>query len=385
MFCPHAQDPVRAGILEQIPAVEVAEITKSLDADDIADILNDLPDNVLDDVLLSMDIQDRQRLASVLSYSDNTAGGLMNPEIVSVRADVTLDVVSRYLKQKGQLPDQTVSLMVVDRENTYLGVLPLAVVLTKNQEATVGEFLVSEINFPADTPAIDVAKAFEQRDMFSAAVVDADNKLLGAITIDDALDVIQEQAQHTMRSMDGLADDDMFAPLLVSAKLRALWLGINLMAAFLASYIVGRFEDTIQNLVALAILMPVVASMGGVAGSQALNITIRGLATGQITKANSAILIKKEVGVGMLNGITWALVVSVVSFFWFNNFALGVIIGLAMVINLIVAAFSGVVIPLILKKIGVDPAIAGGVVLITVTDVVGFATFLGLAAVYLNI
>ena len=380
----HAQDPVRAGILEQIPAVEVAEITKSLDADDIADILNDLPENVIDDVLLSMDTQDRQRLTSVLLFPEDTAGGLMNPEIVSVRADVTLDVVSRYLKQKGQLPDQTVALMVVDRVNTYLGVLPLTEVLTKNQDATVGEFLVSEINFPADTPARDVAKAFEQRDMFSAAVVDADNKLLGAITIDDVLDVIQEQAEHTMRSMDGLVDDDMFAPLLVSAKHRALWLGINLMAAFLASYIVGRFEDTIQNLVALAILMPVVASMGGVAGSQALNITIRGLATGQITKANSGMLINKEVGVGLLNGITWALVVSVVSVFWFNNYALGAIIGLAMVINLIVAAFAGVVIPLLLKKIGVDPAIAGGVVLITVTDVVGFATFLGLAALYLN-
>lgn len=380
----HAQDPVRAGLLEHMPPEEVAEVTKTLDADDIADILNDLPENVVDDVLFSMGAQDRQRLASVLSYPEDTAGGLMNPDIISVRADVTLDVVSRYLRQKGQLPDQTVTLMVVDRENSYLGVLPLIEVLTKSPDATVGEFLDTAVNFQVDAPAREVARVFEQRDIFSAAVVDADNKLLGAITVDDVLDVIQEQAEQTMRNMDGLVDDDMFSPLLVSAKHRALWLGINLMAAFLASYVVGRFEETIQQLVALAILMPVVASMGGVAGSQALNITIRGLATGQITKANSSLLLNKEVGVGILNGITWALVVAVVSIFWFDNYALGAIIGLAMVINLIIAAYSGVVIPLFLKKIGIDPAIAGGVLLITVTDVVGFATFLGLATLYLN-
>ncbi len=380
----HAQDPVRAGLLEQMPPEEVADVTKSLDADDIADILNDLPESVVDDVLFSMDIQDRQRLASVLSYSEDSAGGLMNPDIISVRADVTLDVVSRYLRQKGQLPDQTVSLMVVDRENSYLGVLRLIDVLTKSPDATVGEFLDSGVKFPADDPAREVARVFEQRDIFSAAVVDVNNKLLGVITVDDVLDVIQEQAEQTMRNMDGLVDDDMFSPLLVSARYRALWLGINLMAAFLASYVVGRFEETIQQLVALAVLMPVVASMGGVAGSQALNITIRGLSTGQITKVNSGLLINKEVGVGILNGLTWALVVAVVAIFWFDNYALGAIIGLAMVINLIVAAYSGVVIPLFLKKIGIDPAIAGGVLLITVTDVVGFATFLGLATFYLK-
>ncbi|NNE36728.1 MAG: magnesium transporter [Gammaproteobacteria bacterium] len=380
----HAQDPVRAGLLEQMPPAEVADVTKSLDADDIADILNDLPKSVVDDVLFSMDAQDRQRLASVLSYPEDTAGGLMNPDIISVRADVTLDVVSRYLRQKGQLTEQTASLMVVDRENAYLGLLPLIEILTKSPESTVGEFLVSEVNFSADTPAREVARVFEQRDIFSAAVVDADNKLLGVITVDDVLDVIQEQAEQTMRNMDGLADDDMFSPLLVSAKHRALWLGINLMAAFLASYVVGRFEQTIQQLVALAVLMPVVASMGGVAGSQTLNITIRGLATGQITRLNSRLLLNKEVGVGILNGITWALVVAVVAIFWFENYALGAIISLAMVINLVIAAYSGVIIPLFLKKIGIDPAIAGGVLLITVTDVVGFATFLGLASLYLN-
>ncbi|MGK0296592.1 MAG: magnesium transporter [Gammaproteobacteria bacterium] len=379
----HAQDSVRAGLLELMRPDEVAQATMHLDADDLADILNDLPETIADNVLLSMDVQNRQRLTSVLSYPDDTAGGLMNPDIVSVRADVSLDVVARYLRQRGKLPEQTVNLMVVDRENTYLGVLPLSYVLTNNPEVSVGEFLISEINFPDDTPSREVAKAFEQRDLFSAAVVDNKGKLLGSITVDDVLDVIQEQAEQTVRNMAGLVDHDMFAPLLSSAKYRGIWLGINLIAAFLASFVVGRFAETIQELVALAVLMPVVASMGGVAGSQTLNITIRGLATGQITRVNSQILINKELGVGILNGVTWACVVAFITILWFENYALGAIIGLAMVINLVVAAYAGVVIPLILKKVGVDPAIAGGVLLITVTDVIGFATFLGLASIYL--
>ncbi|NIN36159.1 MAG: CBS domain-containing protein, partial [Gammaproteobacteria bacterium] len=213
----HAQDSVRTGLLEQMHPNEVARATISLDADDVADILNILPEDVVDDVLLSMDAQNRQRLASVLSYPEDTAGGLMNPDIVSVRADVSMDVVSRYLRQKGELPDQAVNLMVVDRENTYLGVLPLAEVLTKSPDSSVGEYLIPEINFPADTPARDVARAFEQRDLFSAAVVDDDGKLLGSITVDDVVDVIQEQADETMRNLAGLGEDDTFAPLLNSA------------------------------------------------------------------------------------------------------------------------------------------------------------------------
>ena len=380
----HAHDSVRVGLMEQMHPNEVAKATMSLDADDVADILNDLPDDVVGNVLLSMDAQYRQRLASVLSYPEDTAGGLMNPDTVSVRADVTLDVVSRYLRQRGSLPDQTVNLMVVDRGNTYLGVLPLADVLTNSSDASVGEFLISEISFPADSPATDVAKAFEQRDLIVAAVVDNDGKLLGSITVDDVIDVIQEQAEHTVRSMAGLTDHDMFAPVLASAMYRALWLGINLTAAFLASFVVGRFEETISELVALAILMPVVASMGGVAGSQTLNITIRGLATGQITRANARMLINKELGVGLLNGATWACVVGIVAILWFDNYALGAIISIAMMFNLIIAAFAGAAVPLFLKKIGIDPALAGGVILITITDVVGFATFLGLATLYLS-
>jgi len=379
----HAHDTVRAGLLGQMHPDEIARTTMLLDADDLADILNTLPEQVVHSVMLALDTQKRKRLASVLSYPENTAGGLMNPDLVSVRADVTLDVVARYLRQKGKLPEPTSSLMVVDRENTYLGVLPLTAILTKNPDHNVTEYLVTEISFLADTPAEEVAKAFEQRDLLSAAVTDSDGKLLGQITIDDIVDVIQQQAEQTVRKMAGLVDHDMFAPVLISARLRAIWLGINLLTAFAASMVVGRFEQTILELVALAVLMPVVASMGGVAGSQTLNIAIRGLATGQLTRANARVLIKKEVAVGMLNGMIWALVVAGVSVLWFDNYALGVIIGLAMVVNLTIAALAGVVIPLTLKKFGVDPAIAGGVLLITITDIIGFATFLGLAALYL--
>lgn len=380
----HTQDSIRVGLMRQMHPDELAKVTMSLEADDLADILNDLPENVVDNVLLSMDEQRRRRLESVLSYPEDTAGGLMNPDIVSVRPDVSLDVVSRYLRQRGKLPEQIANLIVVDRKNTYLGVLRLSDLLTNNPDDNVSEYVISEINFPVDTPARDVAKAFEQRDLLSAAVVDNDGKLLGNITVDDVLDVIQEQAEHAVRSMAGLADHDIFEPLLTGAKRRAIWLGINLSAAFLASYVVGRFEETIEELVALAILMPIVASMGGVAGSQSLNITIRGLAAGHITRVNSRILINKEVGLGLLNGATWACVVGFITIIWFDSYALGGVISLAMVLNLFVASFSGVMIPLTLKKIGIDPAIAGGVLLITVTDVVGFGTFLGLAALFLG-
>lgn len=379
----HAQEAVRASLLERMHPDVIARATVALEADDLADVLNTLPDPVAHSVMLSMDIHKRKRLAGILSYTENSAGGLMNPEVVSVRADVSLDVVARYLRQKGRLAPLTPSLMVVDRDNTYLGVLPLTEILTQNPECNVAEFLVSEISFQADAPAEDVARTFEQRDLLAAAVIDPNGKLLGQITVDDVVDVIQQQAEQTVRKMAGLVDHDMFAPVLKSARLRAVWLGVNLVTAFIAAMVVGRFEHTIRELVALAVLMPVVASMGGVAGSQTLNIAIRGLATGQLTRANARNLIYKEVAVGILNGLLWASVVAVAAIAWFKNRELGIIIGLAMLINLSIGALAGATIPMLLKKIGIDPAIAGGVLLITVTDVTGFATFLGLATLYL--
>jgi magnesium transporter len=377
------QDAVRSSLLGHMQPQEVAEATQDLQSDDAADILQDLPENVVARVLASMDAQNRDRLASILSYPEDSAGGLMNNDVVSIRADVSLDVVSRYLRQLGSIPEQTDNLMVVDRANLYLGVLPLADILTKKSDASVGETMIKEAGITADTAEHEVARIFEQRDWFSAGVVNHRGELLGRITVDDVVDVIQDEAEHTLRSMAGLGDDDMFAPVFTSAKRRAIWLGINLLTAFLASWVIGRFSDTIEHLVALAVLMPIVASMGGVAGSQTLTIAIRGIALGQISKSNSRILMMKEVAVGIFNGFIWATVVAVVVSVWFDDTSIGFIIGLAMIINLIVAAFAGALIPMTLNRFGVDPAIAGGVILTTVTDVVGFMTFLGLATLFL--
>ncbi|MEJ2094518.1 MAG: magnesium transporter [Gammaproteobacteria bacterium] len=377
------QGSIRTELLEQMQPIEVVEVTKGLDTDDVADIIQELPDDLKDTVLLTMDEQRRQHLASVLSFPEDTAGGLMNIDIVSVRADVTLDVVIRYLRQLKNIPEQTDSLMVVDRENKYLGRLSLSDLLSNDPETSVGELMRESDGIPAMTPANEVAKIFEQRDLVSAAVINDDNILLGRITVDDVVDVIQEAAEQSMKNMAGVGFDEMFAPVLTSARRRTIWLGINLATAFLAAWVIGQFEDTIEQLVALAILMPIVAGMGGIAGSQTLTIAIRGIATGQLGKTTSRALMLKEGLVGVLNGSVWAVVVTVIVVLWFKNWPLGLVIGAAMVINLIVAALAGAVIPLALKRFGIDPAIAGSVLLTTVTDVVGFVSFLGLATLLL--
>ncbi len=379
----HMQDAVRTEFLEQMHPDEVADATKDLEADDVADILQDLPEDVADTVLRSMDEQNRERLSFVLTYPEDTAGGLMNIDVVSVRADVTLDVVARYLRLMGEIPEKTDNLMVVDRDNHYLGILALTELLIRDPETSVGEWMEEESYLSVSTPTTEVAKLFEQRDLLSAAVVDDENHLLGRITIDDVVDVIQEEAEHVVRSMAGLSDEDMFSPVIASTKRRAIWLGINLMTAFMAAWVIGRFEDTIQELVALAVLMPVVAGMGGIAGSQTLTIAIRGIALGQIVKTNIKPLIIKELTVGILNGIIWSCVVAVIVIAWFDNAYLGLIIGISMIINLVIAALAGATIPMMLKRYGIDPAIAGGVILTTITDVVGFMTFLGLATIFL--
>ena len=379
----HLQDAVRSKHLEQMHPQEVAEVTKDLETDDVADIIQDLPEDVQDSVLRSMDEQNRLRLASALSYPEDTAGGLMNNDVIPIRTHVSLDVVIRYLRRLENIPVKTDNLMVIDRESQYLGTLSVIDILVGNSETSVSELMKEDTGISADLSANEVAKVFEQRDLVSAAVVNAEGMLLGRITVDDVVDVIQEEAEQTVRNMAGLGDEDMFAPIFSSTKHRAIWLGINLATAFLAAWVIGRFEDTIEQLVALAVLMPIVAGMGGVAGSQTLTVAIRGIAIGHLTKSNAKALMLKEAAVGILNGLMWACMVSVIVVFWFDDTSLGFIIGVAMVVNLIVAALAGAVIPLALKRYGIDPAIAGGVLLTTVTDVVGFMTFLGLAAMFL--
>lgn len=381
----HAQESVRVSLLELMQPQDVAAATRSLDTDDAADILQDLPETLIENVLEAMDEQNRLRLASVLSYPEDTAGGLMNLDVLPVRADVTLDVVNRFLRRRNEIPEGTDVLMVVDRDNKYLGVLPLSALILNDSERTVGECMNADIEpLPATLPANEVAKLFEQRDFVSAPVVDDEQRLLGRITVDDVIDVIQEQAEQAFRRMAGVKEEeDLFAPIFGSARRRAVWLGINLATAFIAAAVIGRFEATIQQLVALAVLMPIVASMGGVAGTQTLTITIRGVALGQIGRANFRALFNKELGISLLNGLLWALVVAVAANLWFGNTMISLIIGTAMVITLASGAIAGVALPLFLKRIGIDPAIAGGVLLTTVTDVVGFFSFLGLATLVL--
>ncbi len=381
----NVNDEVRSGLIREMDREELVAAAEGMDTDDLADILPDLPEAVISELLQSMSEQDRQRLETVLVYPDDTAGGLMNLDTVTIRPHVSLDVVLRYLRFRGELPEPTDSLFVVNREDKYLGRVRLAQLVTSDPSLTVAEILDRELDpIPADTPASEVARLFEDHDLVSAPVVDEQGKLLGRITIDDVVDLIREQADHDIMARSGLdEEDDMFAPVLHSSKRRAVWLGVNLVTAFLASWVIGLFDETIEKVVALAVLMPIVASMGGIAGTQTLTLVIRGLALGQVSPSNAWRLMRKEVLVALVNGLLWAVVVAIVAIAWFQSVPLGVVIGMAIVVNLLVAAVAGALIPLALQRLGADPALAGGVVLTTVTDVVGFLAFLGLATLLL--
>ncbi len=378
-------DEVRTSLIETTGTEDLIHAANTLETDDLADILQDLPNVVIQEVLLSLSNQDRNRLETVLAYDEDCAGGLMNTDTVTVRPDVTLDVVLRYLRKRGEIPEQTDNLIVVDRTDHYIGLLPLSSLLTNEESLTVAELMqTDEAAIPVTMDEKDVALLFEQRDLISAPVVNEENSLLGRITIDDVVDVIREGADHSIMSMAGLDEEqDMFAPATRSARRRAIWLGINLCTALLASWVIGFYEETLEKVVALAILMPVVASMGGIAGSQTLTLVIRGIALRQIGRTNASLLLGKELTIGVLNGLLWAIVVAVVAGSWFQSTEIGLLIGSAMIINMVCAALAGVTIPLTLERLGIDPALAGGVLLTTITDVVGFVAFLGLATLYL--
>ncbi len=379
-------EEVRAGLIREMDTDELVAAAEGLEVDDLADLLRDLPENVNQQVLRSMDSQDRERLNAVLGFEDDTAGGLMNTDTVSVRPDVALETVLRYLRMRGDIPEKTDALFVVNRHDRYLGLLPLTRLLTEDPERTVGEVMDTGVEgIPPDTPASEVASLFQDRDLVSAAVIAADGRLLGRITVDDVVDVIRDEAEHSVMSMAGLDDDaDMFAPVVPSARRRGIWLGINLVTAFLAAWVVGLFEATIQQIVALAVLMPIVASMGGVAATQTMTLIVRGLALGQIERANARWLLTKEIAVALLNGLAWASVVALVALAWFHQWRIAAVIFAAMVVNLLAAALAGVTVPLALKRYGVDPAVAGGVIVTTVTDVIGFASLLGLGTLMLT-
>ncbi|MCH7536550.1 MAG: magnesium transporter [Proteobacteria bacterium] len=378
-------EEVRDGLIAGMPTEELIAAAEGMEVDDLADLLVDLPETLTQEVLQSLNKQDQERLQQVLAYDEESAGGLMNVDIVTVRPDVSLQVVARYLRLVGEIPDGTDSIFVVSRDNSYIGSLFLSRLLTSDPNEMVANVMSTDIMpIPAHTPSTEVVWEFENRDLLSAPVVDGDFRVLGRITVDDVVDVIRDEAEHSLMSAAGLdEEDDMFAPVVKSAGRRALWLGVNLCTAFLAAAVVDLFQATLEQLVLLAVLMPIVPSMGGVAGVQSLTIITRAMALGQINSANISGILRKEMLVGVLNGIGWAVVVSALTYMWFGDGSIGVIIGAAMIINLVVAAGAGFSIPLILRRLNVDPALAGGVVLTTVTDVVGYMSFLGLGAIFL--
>lgn len=381
----HVNDEVRSELIDGLDDAVLLQATEGLEMDDLADLIEDLPETVTQQVLRSMDRQNRERLEAVLSYPADSAGGLMNTDSVTVRPDVSLDVVSRYLRQRTTLPDQTDTLFVVSRYGRYLGLLSLARLVTVDPERDVSEVMNTSVEaLAADMSASQVAKRFQDLDLISAPVIDNEGMLIGRITIDDVVDVIRDEAEHSIMSMAGLdEEEDIFAPIPRSARRRAVWLGANLFTAFVASYVVGLFEATLSQVVALAVLMPIVASMGGIGGSQTLTLMIRGLALGQIGFSNARRLLFKELAVAVINGLLWAGVVGVIAYLWFQSLALGGVIAGALIINQTIAALAGVGLPLAMRKLGIDPALAGSVILTTVTDVVGFGVFLGLGALFL--
>ncbi len=381
----HVGEEVRESLIADMDPDELVAAVEDLDIDDLADLVEDLPDQVIEEVLKSMDRENRERLEQVLSYPEDSAGRLMNPDVVTVRADVSVDVVLRYLRLRGELPDHTDYLFVVSRRHQYLGRLSLTALLTREPSTPINQLLDDEQPaIDVDTSASAVANQFSDHDWVSAPVVDGNNILLGRITIDDVVDIIREQAEHQVMSAAGLdEDEDLFSPVARASRRRAVWLGINLATAFLASWVIGLFEATLKEVVALAVLMPIVASMGGIAGTQTLTLMVRGLATGQVGFGNMRALLSKELQVGMVNGVVWAIVVGALAALWFSDIRIGFVIAAAMAINLLAAALCGVAIPLLLRRFAIDPALAGGVVLTTVTDVIGFLAFLGLGTLLL--
>ena len=381
----HVGEEVRESLLAEMDTDEIVAAVEDLDIDDLADLVEDLPDTVIDEVLKSMDRENRERLEQVLSYAEDTAGRLMNPDVVTVRADVNIDVVLRYLRLRGELPDHTDHLFVVSRRHQYLGRVSLASLVTHEDTTAINRLIDDE------QPAIDVnesaeevARQFSDHDWVSAPVVDENNILLGRITIDDVVDIIRSQAEHQALGAAGLdEEEDLFSPIKRAVRGRIVWLGINLATAFLAATVIGQFETTLEQIVALAVLMPIVAGIGGNAAVQVLTLMVRGLALGQVGGSNARILLWKELRVALINGVLIGGVVGLIAWAWFGSPLLMLVIALALIINFCAAALASVLLPLLLKRMNIDPAVAGTVVVTAVTDVIGFFSFLGLATLIL--
>ena len=384
-------EDVRQNLIGEMDATELIAATQDMELDDLADLLVDLPETVTEQVITALDRQDQIRLESVMSYDEDTAGGLTNPRIISVRRGITIEVLMRYLKRLNKLPEHTNYIYIVNRNDEYLGALKLVDLFLEDKNKPIETIMDESVKaMLADVDVKQVAMDFQNLDLISIPVIDEKNRLLGQITVDDVVDVIQDQVNSEIFNMAGLDDeDDIFAPVILSTKRRAVWLGMNLITAFVVAGAIGLFQEILQQIVILAVLMPIVASMGGVAGNQTLILVIRGIAMGKIQRSNARKLLVKEGSVALLNGFIWSIVVSVLTVVLFldadfqNYWKIGIIVGAAMLLNIFASAIAGVAIPFLLKRMGIDPALAGGVLMITLTDVLGFITFLGLATLFL--
>ncbi|ANO33801.1 magnesium transporter [Vibrio breoganii] len=378
-------EDVKDNLVSKMAPGKLAEATEGMDTDDVAYVLRSLPDDVSQQVLGQMDAADRLRVEKALSYPEDTAGGIMNTDVTTIRDDVDIDVVLRYMRMKGELPEATDTLYVIDSDDRLIGNLSLTTLLTTQPDIPVIDVMEdADEAISVDLSDTDVASLFERRNWVSAPVVDENQHLVGRITIDDVVDIIREDAEHSMMSLAGLDDDeDTFAPVVKSARRRSVWLGANVLAALAAASVSNMFEATLEQMAAIAILMTIVPSMGGVAGNQTVALVIRGLALGHIGDSNRKELLMKEAAIGFLNGILWALIIGAIVVFWKGDWVLGMIISAAMLTNLFIAGVAGVTVPIVLKKMNIDPALAGGMALTTITDVIGLSVFLGLATVFL--
>ena len=376
-------EEIQQDLVSNISNEELSEAVKELELDEIVDILHNLPKERMNLILSKMSLRDRKRIEQVLTYPDNTAGGLLNTDVISVRPNHSIEVVINYLRGQEELPDNTDKIFVVSKDDHYVGELSISKIITSQLSLTVREVMDTEIvPLSADQDDKEVAIIFERNDLISSAVIDESGKLLGRVTIDDVVDVIREDADQNFLGMAGVAEDT-FAPPGRAAKSRVFWLSMNLFTAFIASVTINIFQDVLEQIVYLAILMPIVASMGGVAATQTLTIVLRGLTLEQINSSNLRWLFKRELAVSILNGIVLSVLVGLITFMWFGEIILAILISCALIINLISSVIAGIFVPLILRRLRQDPAIAGSVVVTTVTDVVGFLSFLGLATIFL--
>lgn len=376
-------EEIQQELVSNISNEELAEAVKRLEPDETVDILQNLPEDRMNSILSKMSYRDRKRIEIGLTYPENTAGGLLNTDVISVRPSHSIEVVINYLRDQSQLPDNTDKIFVVNKEDKYIGELSISKIITCKPNLIAREVMDTSNNpILVSQDDKEVATFFERNDIISSAVVDESGKLLGRITVDDVLDVIREDADQNFLGMAGVAEDT-FAPPGRAAKSRVFWLSMNLFTAFIASMTINIFKDVLDQIVYLAILMPIVASMGGVAATQTLTIVLRGLTLEQINASNLRWLFKRELAVSILNGIVLSILAGLATYFWFNEITLALLISFALIINLVSSVIAGVFVPIVLRSFNQDPAISGSVVVTTVTDVIGFLSFLGLATIFL--